>query len=189
MSQDPDEIRARIEQTRENLSSDVNTLADEVNPKTVLRRKTESVRRPLWRAKERVFGTATDAASQARTTTVDTLDGVREAAVNAPDRVVSGTQGSPLAAGLIAFGSGLLVAALLPPTEREREAADRLKEQAAPLLEQAKGIATESAQNLKEPAQQAVQNVKGTASEAVSTVKDESKSAAEDVKGEARASA
>jgi len=187
MSQNPDEIRARIERTRENLSSDVNALAEEVKPSTVFRRKTEGVRRPVVRAKERVFGTASDGASKARETTAGTLTDVKDAATQAPDRVVQGTQGSPLAAGLIAFGSGLLVAALLPPTQRERQAAERVKEQAAPLVEQAKQVASESVENLKEPAKQAVESVKESASGAASTVKDESRSAAAGVTEEARA--
>ncbi|WIX84268.1 hypothetical protein QRX50_19710 [Amycolatopsis carbonis] len=38
-----------------------------------------------------------------------------------PKPVRRGTEGNPLAAGLIAFGAGWLVASLLPGTERERE--------------------------------------------------------------------
>lgn len=187
MSQDPDEIRARIERTRQNLSSDVNALADEVNPRTMLRRKTQSVRRPMVRAKEKVFGTASDAASHTRSATATAVGDAKQAAVQAPERVAQGTQGSPLAAGLIAFGSGLLLAALLPATDRERQAAARLKEEARPLLDEAKSVVQESAEQLKQPAQEAVENVKQSAAGAAATVKDESRSAAADVKAEARA--
>ena len=61
MSTDPDVIRADIERTRANLSDDVNALADEVNPKNVIRRKTQKVTGAFGSVRESVMGTATDA--------------------------------------------------------------------------------------------------------------------------------
>jgi len=191
MSNDPDEIRAQIERTRQNLSTDVNVLADEVNPKTMLRRSTERVRRPFGTAKDRVFGTA----SSAQSTAVDTLHSAQDRlhvagdyATEAPARITSGTQGSPIAAGVIAFGAGLLVAGLLPASQREQQAAGALKEKSQPLLDEARTLARESAENLKEPAQEAVQTVKDTAAEAATTVTEEGRSTAADVKEEVRTS-
>ena len=60
---------------------------------------------------------ATDAAGNA-------LHDAGEAIADAPRQVAAKTQGNPLAAGLIAFGAGLLVSSLIPPSEKEREAAD-----------------------------------------------------------------
>ena len=94
-------------------------------------------------------------------------------------------EGNPLAAGLIAFGVGWLVASLLPSSSKEQAAASAIKDQSAPLLEGAKGLVTEAAQSLREPAQDAVQAVKERAGEAASSLKEEGVSEAQSLKGDA----
>lgn len=164
---DPDEIRTQIEHTRANLSEDVNALADEIRPGAIVHRQTRKVTGVFGSAKERVMGTASD---------------VQDGAAAAPTQVRERTQGNPLAAGLVAFGVGLVAAALMPVTDKERDAAARIKDEAQPLTDQVKDMAQESAQNLKEPARQAVDSVKQTASEGAANVKDETQSAAVDVR-------
>src|ERR1700709_1842416 len=105
MSTDPDLIRADIERTRASLSDDVNTLADEVNPKNVMRRKTQKVTGAFGSMKETVMGSASDAQGAAG----GAIHSVGDAASNAPGQVARRTRGNPLAAGLIAFGAGALV--------------------------------------------------------------------------------
>ena len=64
---DPEQIRADIEATRARLSADVDTLADEANPKNIARRKAddvkESVRDRVTGLKDSIMGTAEDAKS------------------------------------------------------------------------------------------------------------------------------
>ncbi|MGX1886783.1 IS3 family transposase [Streptomyces sp. NPDC055287] len=97
---------------------------------------------------------------------------MREAdlAGKAPSQVKRQTQDSPLGAGLIAFGAGMLTAALLPTTEAEERAGQKLREHSDELLEPVKQTVVEAAQEVKEetrePAAQAVEAVKGTAEEA-----------------------
>lgn len=182
MSTDPDVIRADIERTRANLSDDVNALADEVNPKNVIRRKTQKVTGVFGSVRDSVMGTATDAQDAAG----GAIQAVGDAASNAPAQVTRRTRGNPLAAGLVAFGVGALVSSLLPVTDAERTLAADAKDKAEPLIDETKQIAQEAADNLKQPAQDAVDSVKQTASDAASTVKEESQSAAQEVKTEAR---
>ena len=182
MSNDPDQIRAQIEATRGSLSNDVNALADQVNPKNVVRRQTDKVTGAVGSAKDKVMGTASGIGDSAG----DTLHSAGDLAGGAPAQVKQRTQGNPLAAGLIAFGAGLLISSLIPASERERDAAAALKDKAEPLTEQAKDIAKESAEHLKEPAQDAVQSVKETATDAAGTVKDEGQDAALDVRDDAQ---
>ena len=182
MSTDPDLIRADIERTRANLSDDVNALADEVNPKNVVRRKTRKVTGAFGSMKDSVMGTA----SEAQGTAGEALHSVGDAAASAPEQVTRRTQGNPLAAGLIAFGVGALVSSLIPATDPERSLAAEAKEKAQPLVEETKQIAQDAAQDLKEPAQQAVESVKQSATDAAATVKVEGRSAAADVRDDAR---
>jgi len=94
-------------------------------------------------------------------------------------------QGSPIAAGLIAFGAGLLVSSMLPASRAEQQAAQAVKDTAQPLVDDLTDTAKEIAGNLQEPAQQALEEVKATATDSTATVRDEAASAAADVKAKA----
>ncbi|MDQ3570416.1 MAG: hypothetical protein M3396_07300 [Actinomycetota bacterium] len=58
---------------------------------------------------------------------------VSEGASAAPDVVKAKTQGNPLLAGLVAFGGGMIIASALRPSERERQAAERVLQELEPL--------------------------------------------------------
>ena len=94
-------------------------------------------------------------------------------------------QGSPIAAGLIAFGAGLLVSSMLPASRAEQQAAQAVKDTAQPLVDDLTDTAKEIAGNLQEPAQQALEEVKATATDSTATVRDDAPSAAADVKAKA----
>jgi hypothetical protein len=108
------------------------------------------------------------------------------AAQQAPDVIRARTEGNPLAAGVIAFGVGWLVSSLLPATRVEEQAAQKVKENAAPLTEAVTDSAKQAVQNLKEPAREAAESVKQSATDAAGTVKEESRSAAADVRDQAQ---
>jgi gas vesicle protein len=104
----------------------------------------------------------------------------------APQELRRGTEGNPLAAGLIAFGAGWLLSSIAPASKPEQQAADWMREHAEPLTEQAGQLAQELKENLREPAKHAAESVTSTASDAASTVTDEARSAAGDVTDRAR---
>jgi len=66
--------------------------------------------------RHRIMGVASDAKETVSEKASDAADAVR----SAPDAVVRQAQGSPVAVGMIAFGAGMLAAAVLPETEPER---------------------------------------------------------------------
>jgi gas vesicle protein len=210
MSDNPDAIRADIEATRARLGTDVDAVADKVTPSNVVHRQTDKVKDAVTGVKERIMGAADSATSTVQDrmhsgaghtsgalhSTGDTLHDARDTAAaklgdagtaisNAPDQVKTKTQGNPLAAGLIAFGAGMLVSSLIPPSQKEREAAQQLKTAAEPLATQVTDAAKDMVQDLKEPAQEAMENVKATATGGVQNVKAEGQHAATDVKDRA----
>ena len=185
MTNNPDEIRREIEDTRGRLSSDVNALTETVSPSNVARRQVDKVAGVATSVKDRVMGTADDLRSSGS----DAASTVGHAPGAAADKARSKTQGNPLAAGLIALGAGWLVGSMLPASEKEKQAASTLKEKAQPLVEEAKSMAQDTAQELKEPAQQAAQSIKDTATEAKDNVAQEGKSTAKDVTSQAQSSA
>jgi len=192
MSENPDAIRADIEATRARLGTNVDAVADKVTPSNIVHRQTDKVRDAVFGVKEKVMGTAehtthttSGGLHQATDSAGNALHDAGEAIADAPHQVKTKTQGNPLAAGLIAFGAGLLVSSLIPPSEKEREAADALKTAAEPVTTQLTEAAKDMAQGWKEPAQDAMENVKATATDAAQHVKEESQTAATDVKATA----
>src|SRR3954464_10551292 len=209
-SSDPDVIRRQIEDTRRELSYDVDALNEKVNPARAVDRRVTAAKGRLTSVKEKVrgsaphatppahgmasnaAGTVQGAASSAAGTVQDAASSAVGAVQQAPDAVVRQTQGNPLAAGLIAFGVGWLVSSLLPASEKEKQLAQQaesaVREHKDALLEPAKQAAQEIGDQLKPAAQQAVDSVKTTAQDAATTVTEEGKAAAADVQGQAQQS-
>ena len=188
MSENPDAIRADIEATRARLGTNVDAVADKVTPSHIVQRQTDKVRDAVFGAKEKVMGAADHTAGNMQSATDSAgarLNHAGAAIGDAPGRVATKAQGNPLAAGLIAFGAGLLVSSLVPASQKEREAADALKTAAEPLTEELTEAAKSLAEGLKEPAQAAVANVKATAADATENVKAEGQDAISEVKDSA----
>jgi gas vesicle protein len=192
MSENPDAIRSDIEATRARLGTNVDAVADKVTPSNIVHRQTDKVKDAVFGVKEKVMGTAEDvthrvhSGAHARTDNAgNALHDAGAAIGDAPQQVKAKTQGNPLAAGLIAFGAGMLLSALIPASEKEREAADALKTAAEPMTTELTEAAKDMAEGLKEPAREARENVKATAADAAEHVKAEGQVAAADVKDRA----
>ncbi|MEU7929986.1 DUF3618 domain-containing protein [Micromonospora echinofusca] len=229
MSNDPDRIRWEIENTRNELSSDVDALADKVNPRRIAGERVGQARGALTRAREKVMGVQSDghgaaqrmshATGQRMSHAADSARGlgeqsrermshvagsVREEARSLGQQSRQQAQGNPLAAGLIAFGAGLLVSSLIPASRPERqwagqakemvsEHSDQLRAQAGHLREQAsevgREVGHEMRHNLREPAQEAARAVGSTAVSGASAVRDQGRSAAHQMQGQAHEAA
>jgi Protein of unknown function (DUF3618) len=127
-----------------------------------------------------------DKAYAARDTVSEKASEAGEAVREAPATVKRRTQGNPLAAGVIAFGLGMLVSSLIPSSEKERQAVSQLQENLEPVKEKATEVARDMGENLRPAAQEAAESVKSTAQEGVESVKQEGQSAAQDVKDQAQ---
>ncbi|MBT2566308.1 DUF3618 domain-containing protein [Arthrobacter sp. ISL-85] len=214
MSENPDVIRQEIEATRARLGTNVDAVADKVTPANVVQRQTDkvkdSVKGAVTGVRERIMGAADTATSavqdtvsagaghtgDALHTTGDTLHDAKDSVAarfsdagtaisHAPGQVKASAAGNPLAAGLIAFGAGMLISSLIPASRKEREAADQLKTAAEPLAGKVSDAAKDMVQDLKEPAQEAMDNVKTAATDGVQNVKAEGQDALTDVKDRA----
>lgn len=206
-SNDPDEIRADIERTRATLSNDVDDLAESVKPKSVARRQVDKVKDAAGGLKDRVMGSddddhsststvgdkasaakdaVTDKAYAARDTMSEKASDAADAVREAPTTLKRKTQGNPLAAGVVAFGLGMLVSSLIPSSEKERQAVSQLQDNLEPVKQKATEVAQDVGENLRPAAQEAAQSVKSTAQEGVESVKQEGQSAAQDVKDQAQ---
>jgi hypothetical protein len=210
-SSDPEVIRRQIEDTRRELSYDVDALNEKVNPSRVMDRRVTAAKGRITNLKDKVMGSAHDTTSSAQGMASNAAGSVQGAASNAagtvqgaasnaagtvqsaassavgavqqaPDTIVRQAQGNPLAAGLIAFGAGWLVSSLLPATQKEQQ-----------LAQQAESALREHKDMLIEPAKQAAQEIgdqlKPAAQQAVEEVKSTAQGAAETVKQEGQSAA
>lgn len=191
---DPDRLRREIEYTQHNLSTDVDRLAEKVTPGRIVHRRVDRARRAMTSARDRVMGSASDVAS----TTSDQASSMADRASNmaseagqrisdAPSAVRRGTEGNPIAAGLIAFGAGWLLSTLAPASKQEQRLAGQATEWAREQGQAVGGqVAQQVKENLGEPVREAVESVRSTASDAASTVADEARAAADDVSSRAQ---
>ncbi|MBB5750844.1 DUF3618 domain-containing protein [Micrococcus sp. TA1] len=201
MSNNPDEIRADIERTRHELSRDVDALAEKASPTRAVHRQGDRVRERMTDFKETIMGSPTDpyshrsepglkdrahdVAHDVQHRAEDAVHGLQQA----PSQVRRRTRGNPLAAGLIALGAGWLVGSLIPASQAEQQAAEKVKDQAAPLVDEAKSAAQEMGENLKPQAQEAMESVKDTAATGAEHVKAEGQDKAGQLKDESAESA
>jgi hypothetical protein len=143
MGQSTEELSGEIAQTRRSLASDLDALQDRVSPSAIVQRRKSAAQDRLRQVRGRVMGTVHDAQSS-------TADGASSAAETAQEKYA----GAPLAAGLVAFGAGMVLASMFPASEREAVAADRVvgavKEHGQPLVEEAKSKGQQVAQQVKE---------------------------------------
>lgn len=180
MNETPEEIRARIDRSRNEVSGDVDALAEKVSPSSMVDRQTTRAKAAIDDVKERLFG------SEASSADSGAVGRAGEGAHDAAESIARTAKGNPLAIGLIAFGVGALIASLIPASAPEKQAAAKVKEAAEPLMDEAKEAVKEAGERLKEPAAEAVQSVRETATDAGTRVSDEAQAAAGQVAGDAQ---
>ncbi|MBM0127223.1 DUF3618 domain-containing protein [Pimelobacter simplex] len=183
-------MTAEIAGTRRELTRDVDELYDKVAPSRVIERRKASMRGRVTSMKERVMGTAERGAHSAATTghsAVSAVSAVSDTATGAVHAVESRTQGAPLAAGLIAFGAGMVVSALVPASEAETQAARRLTEAAEDhgLVDEAKAVGQQVGDSLKESAAGAADELKASVQDSARTLQEEGRTSAGHVRDDA----
>jgi len=209
MAEEPDQLRQDIENTRASLTRDVDLLAEKTSPKKVAQRRWTSVKEKVMGSPEsgrhagatdsvkdrasNATDTVKDKASSAADSVKDTAStvgdkasqtahGVADSVRSAPQTVVRQAQGNPLAAGIIAFGVGMLAATLIPVSDAERRAGAQVKEHSGDLTDKVKDVAAEMKDDLSGTVQQAAGQVKETARDAASEVKGSAQGAAQDAR-------
>ena len=173
MAEAPDHIRDDIELTRARLAQDVDRLADKTSPGRVAQRGWQNTKAKVRGVTDRVMGAAHDGGGTVKDKASGAVDAVKDTAGDvagharqAPAAVRRQTQGNPIAAGLIAFGAGLLTASLLPATEMEKRAGRQVRDHADELIEPVREPLTEAARDLGDRAKDAASAVGDTAKDA-----------------------
>ncbi len=199
---------ADIEATRASLSRDIDELTEKVSPARVVDRRKQAAKGKLGEVRDKVMGAAPDLGA-AKSHLPGSGSGssgpgvgerasgvassVSDSASSTVGTLTERAQGNPLAAGLVAFGAGMLLSALLPASEREarlaHQAVEAAKEHGQPVLDEAKSVGRQVGADLKDSAVESAQQVKDTAAESAQTVKDQGQASAETVKDQGQSSA
>jgi len=130
------------------------------------------------RVRESAQGTASSATDAARTA----VSKVQQA----PETIADQARGNPLAAGLVAFGVGLLVATAFPQTETEQRVVDAARPQLDSAKDELREAGRDLAEGAKEEAKSAAQEVSSAGRDAASNIAGEAKASARSVAEEAR---
>jgi vacuolar-type H+-ATPase subunit H len=199
MGQSTEELSGDIAQTRQSMTANVDALQDRVSPAAIVERRKTAARGRIRGVRDKVMGTAHGAgtsasgtAGSARDSASGAVDSVRGTAGDAVSTAQDRVQGTPLAAGLVAFGAGMIVSALIPASEKEAVAAghavDAAKEHGQPVVDQARSVAQDVAAEVKETATQAAQEVKESAAQSADKVKSEGQSGVDEVRSQTSSS-
>lgn len=176
-----DELTAEIQTTRGRMDRTLDDIGDRAGPG----RLTERLKGAVSNTKDTVMGTAGDA-----------RESVAGSAGDATDAVKRQSQGNPIAAGLVAFGAGLLVGSVLPESRTENKLAREVQSKAqAPIREQVQESASavtdqvgerveEAKDHIAEEGRHAKDEVASDVSDRSDAVKDHAQGAAQDVKSE-----
>jgi uncharacterized protein YjbJ (UPF0337 family) len=208
-SSDPDVIRQQIEDTRRELSYDVDALNEKVNPTRVVDRRVTKTKNAVDNLRSKVMGnhtsssggggmshyagqaqgtaqnvagTVQDRASMAADSVQGAAQNVAGAVQSAPDTIQRQTQGNPLAAGLIAFGVGWLVSSVLPTSQKEKQ----LAQQAESFVQEHKQPLVDQAKHI---AQEIGDDLKPMAQDAVEQVKGTAQESAQTVTEQGKSAA
>ena len=208
MGHRPEELKSDIAQRREQMGDTLDAIGDRVSPGQIAGRQKALMRRRVtgWRYSimgepdhpSSGYSSSTSATDEDGPGLTGRIQERAQAVTDAPEAARRQAQGNPMAAGLVAFGAGLLIATVLPESETEKQAVQQVQPQLEQAASQAGEIGQQVADTAKQSAQEhgeelkgsvtdAAQQVKQEASDAAQDVKEHAQGAAQDVKGEAQA--
>jgi uncharacterized protein YjbJ (UPF0337 family) len=185
MGERTEELKREIASTRGDLGNTLDAIGDRVSPGRIIERRKNRISGGFRSVSDKVMGKAHDATGSVSDAGQNALGTLQDA----PDRARHSTQGAPVMAGVIAFAAGFVLAAVIPPTETEKEASSHLADKVAPLKAELATVGHEVADHLKEPVSDAVDQVKSAAKEQASDVAQSAKNAAHDTADQAKGSA
>jgi len=171
-------LTRQIDEQRSTLGYHLDELGDKVSPRRMTERRKAAMQDRVTSIKDRVMGTANAGTERASEMKDDAIDAARRA----PETARRQYEGNPLAAGLLAFAAGLVVAALLPETEQEQKLARSVQPHLESAASEVGTVAQDSAEALKPAAREAAEHVKQQAQQSAESTKEDARHAAQSVR-------
>jgi len=189
MAQTAEELRLELRDKREAVGRDLEEIGDKVSPKRIADRAGSRVKNAAISVKDKVMGSAEDAADSASDVAgraSSRVGDLKDRVGETPELIRTKTEGNPIAAGLIAFGFGLLAASLIPSSDKEKELVERAEDQLQQVAATAGDMAGTVKEELQESGQSVVADLRESAEQHVQNVKEQASDAAEQVTDHAK---
>ena len=171
-------LKQDIEDTRSAMGDTLEAIGDRVSPGRILERRRNRMVGWARDTKDRVMGTA----AGVKTHVGQGVHQVGSAPSSTVDSLTSRTKGTPLVAGSIAFGVGVLLGSILPPSRAEQRLGEQARNATEPLKAELQEAGREMVDHLKEPVQEAVETVKETAQDGAQHLRDTASDGADEVR-------
>lgn len=176
------ELRQEIAQQRARMGETLDQIGERISPERIVERRKNAMRAKWSNAKVAVMGSPDydesgahslrSRAGEAGSTVTDSARSAAERAQQAPEEFSQKVEGNPIAAGLIAFGAGLLAATLFPPSQTEKDITRQVQPAFDGAKEHAREVAQDVASEARDKGREAFEDVKASGSEATQQVKE-----------------
>jgi len=182
------------------MGSTLEAIGDRVSPERMVERRKAAVGRGFRKARDTIMGSRDyeeprlahmkdqmkDQAATVKDQAANAVSAAADRVQHAPEMLAEQTRGNPLAAGLVVFGAGMLVATIFPETRTEQRLVDAAQPQLQHATGELKDAGRELAQDARQLGQEATQEVRAAGSEAAETVKQQAQTSTEQVRQDIR---
>jgi Protein of unknown function (DUF3618) len=192
VAQTADELEANIAVTREDMSATLNVIGDQVSPEHVVTVGKQRFRQWMQSARDGIMGSVPDEEGQASEDPQGLGSGVGVSGVGVSGQAPGndhgpaagvGSQGNPIAAGLIAFGVGLLAGSVLRATKAEQKGLAVIADKTEPAIDAAMQAASELSHGLTTSTEQIANKVGGAITEVGQEIVDQTQAATSQPEG------
>jgi hypothetical protein len=178
MGETAEGLRQDIEDTRSAMSGTLEAIGDRVSPGRILERRRNRMVGWVRDAKGKVMGTADEVTSHIG----DGAHHIGSAPSTVVDGMASGTRGTPIVAGSIAFGVGILIGSIMPPSRAEQRLGEQARAATEPLRADLQEAGREMVDHLREPVQNAIGTVKETAQDGAQQLREAATDGADEIR-------
>jgi Protein of unknown function (DUF3618) len=185
VAQTADQLEADIVHTRQDMSSAMDRVGDQMSPKQVLKGGTHRLSQWIQSARDGIMGTVSAPSAPVGQGPEGLGEGPGQSRHDSGS-ITAQNQGNPLAAGIIAFGVGLLIGSVLRPTKVEQQGLSAIADKAEPAIDAAIQAASELGHGVQKSTEQAASELGDVLKEAGQEIVDKTRAstseAAESVK-------
>ena len=181
------ELRHEADAQRARMSDTLEAIGDRVSPERMVERRKAAIGNGVKNARNAIMGSRDyeePRIAQARDKAGDAMRTATDRVQHAPEMVAEQARGNPLAAGLVVFGAGLLIATMFPETDTEQNVVAAAQPQIQHATEQLREAGTEVAHDAQQHGQDAAAELRAVGTDAVAAVKEQAQTSAAQVKGD-----
>jgi hypothetical protein len=183
------QLRNEAQAQRARMTDTLEAIGDRVSPERMVERRKAAIGQSFKRARDTVMGSR-DYEEPKLARVKDQASGAVHAAgehmQQAPEMLANQVRGNPLAAGVVMFGAGVLVASMFPETRAEKRVVGAAQPQIHNATEGLKEAGRELAGDMKQHGQEAAEELRTAGTDAVANVKEQTQESAQLVQQDLR---